>query len=409
MARAWATAAESGPPNILPIHAADSPIVGILRTCERIASTDANVLITGETGTGKEVFARHIHDRSQRARGPLVPVNCGAIPETLLESELFGYVRGAFTGATQSRKGRIALAEGGTLFLDEIGEMPLQLQVKLLRVLQDRTYEPVGSNEPIEADFRLVVATNRDLQAEVDAGRFRRDLYFRLHVCPVELPALRQRPDDVALLFQHFWDKLGESRPVDPPVLEALRRYDWPGNVRELENLAERLSVCSDGPQLRLSDLPPKLRGVASAPAPTAAAPALERLLSGPTTGELAPEERSALLAEIRTPPPGLSGMPPLTAGGTSTDELPHSEATASPPEGVDAFAVQLPADLPGLLRRLEDSFIDAALAQTGGNRKAAADLLGLQRTTLVEKLRRRQPAPEKSAAPAPPGDEETP
>jgi sigma-54 specific flagellar transcriptional regulator A len=399
MARAWATTAEAGPPNILPVHASDSPIVGILRTCERIAPTDANVLITGETGTGKEVFARHIHERSQRARGPLVPVNCGAIPETLLESELFGYVRGAFTGATHSRKGRIALAEGGTLFLDEIGEMPLQLQVKLLRVLQDRSYEPVGSNEPVDADFRLVVATNRDLQAEVDAGRFRRDLYFRLHVCPVELPPLRQRPDDVPLLFRHFWDKLGESRPIEPSVLDALRRYEWPGNVRELENLAERLSVCSDGPQLRLSDLPPKLRGVASAPATTAAAPALERLLSGPTTGELAPEERSAILAELRPPPASA-----LAAATTPSEPSVPVDGAEGLSVAADGFAVQLPADLPTLLRRLEDAFIDAALTQTGGNRKAAADLLGLQRTTLVEKLRRRQPAPDR---PAPAADDE--
>ena len=381
MARAWASAAQAEAPNILPVHAPASPIVAILRTCERIAPTDANVLITGETGTGKEVFARHIHEHSLRARGPLVPVNCGAIPDTLLESELFGYVRGAFTGATQNRKGRIALADGGTLFLDEIGEMPMQLQVKLLRVLQDRTYEPVGTNEPVAADFRLVVATNRDLQAEVDAGRFRRDLYFRLHVCPVELPPLRQRPDDIPLLFTHFWAKLGETRSVEEQVLEALRRYDWPGNVRELENLAERLSVCSDGPVISLSDLPPKLRGVTGAAATTAPAPALERLLSGPTTGELAPEERSALLAEARTQPPSFLEV----AAGI------NAGADPGPAAAPEAPAVQLPADLPSLLRRLEDSFIDAALAQTGGNRKAAADLLGLQRTTLVEKLKRRR------------------
>jgi sigma-54 specific flagellar transcriptional regulator A len=277
-------------------------------------------------------------------------VNCGAIPESLLESELFGHVKGAFTGATASRRGRIAAAEGGTLFLDEIGELPLSLQVKLLRVLQERSYEPVGSTEAVPANFRLVAATNKDLAAEVAAGRFRRDLYYRLLVCPIEVPPLRARPGDVARLFEHFWTALGEARPVDPAVIRTLEDHAWPGNVRELENLVERLSVISEGPVIRVSDLPPHLRALSGGePAPARAAE---------QAPEAAPEARPSFLAEVRAGPVELDAARPV--------------------------------DLPAMLRRLEDSYIDAALAKTGGNRKAAADLLGLQRTTLVEKLRRR-------------------
>jgi sigma-54 specific flagellar transcriptional regulator A len=341
------------------VHGPDSPIVDLVRTCGRIAASDATVLITGETGVGKEVFARLIHERSPRAARALVPVNCGAIPEALLESELFGHVRGAFTGATSSRRGRIAAAEGGTLFLDEIGELPLSLQVKLLRVLQERSYEPVGSTEPVPANFRLVAATNKDLAAEVEAGRFRRDLYYRLLVCPIEVPPLRSRRADVPFLFAHFWRARGDARPVDASVLKLLEEHAWPGNVRELENLVERLSVCAEGAAIRVSDLPPHLRPDSAEVTPFPAAP------------------RQAPRA-----------MPPTTAADV------HPLFKVVEPPAAAAGKVDLddrPVDLPGLLRRLEDAYIDAALARTGGNRKAAADLLGLQRTTLVEKLRRRQ------------------
>jgi sigma-54 dependent transcriptional regulator, flagellar regulatory protein len=343
------------------VHGPDSPLLDLIRTCGRIAASEATVLITGETGVGKELFARIIHERSPRAAKALVPVNCGAIPEALLESELFGHVKGAFTGAIAARRGRIAAAEGGTLFLDEIGELPLALQVKLLRVLQERCYEPVGSAESIPANFRLVAATNKDLTAEVAAGRFRRDLYYRLLVCPIEVPALRTRRGDIPHLFLHFWQGRGETRPIDPAVLKLLEEHTWPGNVRELENLVERLSVCSEGSTIRVADLPPHLRPDSAEVTP---------FLAPPTPAHSAVEANTTA-AEVRA--------------------LFRAPVLVQPIEEAPSFEEDRPVDLPGMLRTLEDAYINAALARTRGNKKAAADLLGLQRTTLVEKLRRRQ------------------
>jgi sigma-54 specific flagellar transcriptional regulator A len=382
------------------VHAATSPIVDVIRTCRRIAASDATVLLTGETGTGKEVFARLLHTSSTRSNRQFVPVNCGAIPEALLESELFGFVRGAFTGAISARRGRVALAEGGTLFLDEIGEMPLALQVKLLRLLQERTYEPVGSSEPISANFRLIAATNRDLELEVKDGRFRRDLYYRLHVCPVSLPALRERPEDVAPIFMHFWLSRGEQRPIAPEVMRCLETYAWPGNVRELENLVERISVCSEGRTIRLVDLPPMVRGEAEVTETTYISQLEREALTAPprSTAPAAvalPAPVVPVAPALPPPPPAQAsaGVVPaerqdedsgvVTLGGDITVDLPGITPAFDP-------ALPLPVDLPQLLRDLEMSYITKALLQTGGNKKEAAKLLGMGRTTLVEKLRRR-------------------
>jgi DNA-binding NtrC family response regulator len=224
----------------------------IIRTAEMVAESRSTVLITGETGTGKELVARAIHDRSAQRARPLIKVNCAAIPESLLESELFGHVRGAFTGALVNRKGKFALADGGTIFLDEIGTMIPALQAKLLRVIQEREFEPLGSERTERVDVRVIAATNRDLREMVAEGRFQEDLYYRLNVIPISLPPLRERKDDIRALTEHFVRKhakrLGRRvAEIDESVLKVLEEYDWPGNVRELENTIERALVLSRG------------------------------------------------------------------------------------------------------------------------------------------------------------------
>jgi DNA-binding NtrC family response regulator len=236
----------------------------IIKHARAVAATSATVLITGENGTGKEMLARAIHEESPRAGAPFIAVSCAALPESLIESELFGHEKGSFTSATQTRKGRFELADGGTLFLDEIADLTSTVQVKLLRVLQERTFERVGGTKTLSVDIRLIAASNRDLEQEVEAGRFRRDLFYRLNVVPLLLPPLRTRPDDIPLLAAHFMAKAGEKyqRPnleLDPALIEALQEYEWPGNVRELENLVERLVVLSTGPKLGLEFLPERM------------------------------------------------------------------------------------------------------------------------------------------------------
>jgi DNA-binding NtrC family response regulator len=232
----------------------------LIRKIELVAQSKSTVLVLGETGTGKELAARAIHDRSAQREKPLIKVNCAAIPETLLESELFGHVRGAFTGATSNKKGKFALADGGSIFLDEIGTLTPLVQSKLLRVLQEREFEPLGAEGTQRVDLRVIAATNRDLRAMVADGRFLEDLFYRLSVIPIELPPLRERRDDIPHLVEHFLRKhehrMGKRiEQVEESVLEGLRSYDWPGNVRELENTIERAVVLSTGPALRLRDV----------------------------------------------------------------------------------------------------------------------------------------------------------
>jgi DNA-binding NtrC family response regulator len=304
----------------------------VLDRVEQIADTDASVLIRGETGTGKEVVARLIHGASQRRAGPFVAVNVSAIPEALAESELFGHVRGAFTGADKARTGRFVAAHGGTLFLDEIGEMPRGVQVKLLRALQEREVTPVGASEAIPVDVRVVAATHRDLEGMIAEGTFREDLFYRLDVVPIEIPPLRERRQDIPALAEHFRLEVNarEGRAVSGFALDVMQRlgaYDWPGNVRELENLVERLVVVAGNRMVVMDDLPAHLRM---------------------TVVDL---EKATL-------------------------DLPES--------GVD---------LRIFLTQLEERLIAQALERTGGNKNRAAELLGMNRTTLVEKLRRRNVA----------------
>jgi two-component system NtrC family response regulator len=229
-----------------------------LEIADRVSRTDAGILITGESGTGKEVIARRIHVHSHKAEGPFVAVNCAAIPGELLESELFGHAKGAFTGAVKDRLGRFRQAQGGTLFLDEIGEIPLPLQAKLLRALQEKVVDAVGRDAPISADVRIVAATNKDLQSRIRAGSFREDLYYRLNVVEVHVPPLRERTEDVPALVLHFVGELAEGRDltVPPRVMEELMRRPWPGNVRELKNACERMVILCDGHEVSLEDLP---------------------------------------------------------------------------------------------------------------------------------------------------------
>ncbi|MBD3161994.1 MAG: response regulator [Candidatus Eisenbacteria bacterium] len=236
-------------------------MIDLYQRIEKVATTPSSVLVVGESGTGKELVARAIHRHSDRKEGPFVRVNCGALAEGVLESELFGHERGAFTGAVRQRRGRFELADGGTLFLDEIGEIPTGTQVKLLRVLQEKTFERVGGEQTIQVDVRVVAATNRDLGDAVREGSFREDLYYRLYVIPLELPPLRRRRDDIPLLCDHFLERLsremGRPRPLlEEGALKLLMQYDWPGNVRELENVIERAFVLCEGGRIQVGDLP---------------------------------------------------------------------------------------------------------------------------------------------------------
>lgn len=323
---------------------------GVRKLIEQVANTDANVLILGESGTGKEVVARNVHYHSSRRDKPFVPINCGAIPSDLLESELFGHEKGAFTGAISARQGRFELAEGGTLFLDEIGDMSLHMQVKLLRVLQERTFERVGSNKTITADVRIIAATHRNLEEAIREGRFREDLFYRLNVFPIEMPPLRERAEDIPLLISELvtrleHEKRGSTR-LTPAAVATLCEYPWPGNVRELANLIERLVIMYPFGLVDAPDLPEKFRRVGSSEVPS-----LD--LSG------SEDSPSTLLS-------------PSLGDYATLPRLPR--------EGLD---------LKDHLARLEYHLIKQALDEAGGVVAHAAERLRLRRTTLVEKLRK--------------------
>ncbi|MGX5174557.1 sigma-54 dependent transcriptional regulator [Aliikangiella sp. IMCC44653] len=323
---------------------------GIRRLIEQVASSDANVLILGESGTGKEVAARNLHYLSNRAEKPFVPINCGAIPAELLESELFGHEKGAFTGALTARKGRFELAKGGTIFLDEIGDMPLPMQVKLLRVLQERTFERVGSSEPITADVRIIAATHRQLEEEVSENRFREDLFYRLNVFPIEMPALRDRCDDIPMLVNELVarlesDKRGSVR-LSPNALQSLMQCQWPGNVRELANLIERMCILYPYGVVDVKELPAEyqfVEGLESYPKP-----------------ELA-ERREAIAPQVVT-------------------DQPLIPVAQLPEQGVN---------LKEFVAKLEISYIEQALMEEDWVVARAAKRLGMRRTTLVEKMRK--------------------
>jgi sigma-54 specific flagellar transcriptional regulator A len=326
---------------------------------DRAGPTQATVLVTGETGCGKEVVARNIHFRSDRSRGPFVAVNCGAIPSDLLESELFGHEKGAFTGAVSNRKGRFEMAEGGTLFLDEIGDMPLMMQVKLLRVLQEKVFERVGGTQPLAADVRIIAATHRNLDSQISEGRFREDLYYRLNVFPIEMPALRERSDDLPLLIDDLLARIqangGPRLAFTEGALKFLEEYRWPGNVRELSNLLERLAILYPDCRIDVAQLPKNYLEAAGLDADAYASTAPEPLVAR------------------REPPP----EPSPSAGAKVSAEGP---SLALPEEGLN---------LRDHLAKVEIAMILQALEQGDWIVARAASLLGLRRTTLVEKMRR--------------------
>lgn len=361
------------------------------RLIATVARSQATVLITGESGTGKELIARALHEASERRLGRFVAINCGAIPRELIESELFGHRKGAFTGAVVDRVGRFEQAHGGTIFLDEIGDLPLDMQVKLLRVLQERMVDPVGSLQSTRIDVRVVAATHRDLEAEVLAGRFREDLFYRLNVLPLASPALRERSEDVPELLSHHASRLAPEgcAPItfDAPTIEALRAYAWPGNVRELSNLVDRFTTLFSGRCVSLRDIPlPMLpKGLHAAQESMAlqaqSSHAVYNLMSPApaASGEVLPLQSEPMAAQAPD-----ADLQPAAPSHVATDieqtilMAQGGPTVVLPPEGLS---------LKDHLAETERSLLEQALARSGGNVSQTARLLQLQRTTLIEKL----------------------
>ncbi|RVT96845.1 sigma-54-dependent Fis family transcriptional regulator [Rhodovarius crocodyli] len=333
----------------------------VYRTIESVAPSRANVFITGESGTGKELAAEAIHKASPRAKGPFVAINCGAIPKDLIESEIFGHVKGAFTGAIDNRAGAARQAEGGTLFLDEVGEMRLDMQVKLLRFLQTGSFQPVGAARPEKADVRIVSATNRDPLAEVEAGRFREDLYYRLYVVPIALPPLRERGEDVLLIARHFLTRFAKEegrrfRGFARETEAAISAYPWPGNVRQLQNAVRNVVVLHDGDVVTPGMLPP---------------------LPAPALPAAAPQPAAAPVPPMVAPPPAVAHVaaPPSPAPVTAFAPAPPPMAPPPQPASIEPLAV------------VERRCILAALDHTGQDVPKAAALLGVNPSTIYRKL----------------------
>jgi len=343
------------------------PMQAVFKLVGQVAQTDATVLITGESGTGKELVARAIYHNSRRCQQPFVAINCAAIPENLLESELFGHEKGSFTGATQQRIGKFEQCHGGTLFLDEIGDMTPATQTKILRVLQNGTFERVGGNAPIRADVRVIAATNKPLEEAVANRQFREDLFYRLNVVRIQMPPLRERRDDVRLLVDYFLRKLGGGTPrtIAASALAALEAYHWPGNVRELENIVRRATVVAKGPAILPSDLPPEFTA-----APRALAPAATTHAEEPSAPAAAPTSPASAAPPIPVPP------------------APQGSTPATMPELAQALFRHARSD-PKLriLPAVERELIIQALRETSGNQVQAAKLLGITRATLRKRV----------------------
>jgi DNA-binding NtrC family response regulator len=338
----------------------------IYSVVEKVADTPSTVLITGESGTGKELFARALHENSSRHAGPFIKINCAAIPKTLMESELFGYDKGAFTGAVGAKPGRFELAHGGTLFLDEIGEIPIEMQVKLLRVLQESEFERVGGIKTIKVDVRLVTATNRDLLHEIEQGGFREDLFYRLNVVPIHIPPLRERREDIPLLVEHFITKFNDRLKkqitgISTAAIACLTAYEWPGNIRELENLMERTMLFCEGPEIQARELPPEIfHGAESA------AHAAQSVVP------VAADESS-----------GHGG-----GGGTGSGPNPITWTSLPAATGQNGPAGSLKEAVRFETERVERELIIRALDETNGNVTQAARKLKISRKSLQTKMK---------------------
>jgi two-component system response regulator FlrC len=356
------------------IIAKSAETLSVLSRCQRVAATNATVLLTGESGVGKDVFARQIHLQSPRANKPYVAINCAAIPETLLESTLFGYERGAFTGANKTQEGKFEAANGGTLFLDEIGDLPIELQAKLLRVIQDRMVERLGSNKSLEVDVRIVAATNRDLASQVASGKFREDLYYRLAVFPIAIPPLRERMDDVVPLAELFLERYGQTMgrvglTLSEAAKSAMSSHAWPGNVRELENAVQRALLMADGTTVEPEHL--ELRSSAGSS----------------SAGALAEREPAAsgLTSSDQSVRVGVSAGPG-GAGPCASTGIAAGSGLAPRPAGAE-FASSTPIEMASL-EVVEREHILRVLKSTGGNRKKAIDILGISERALRYKLK---------------------